>query len=135
MAGREMEGANERGRFKEFGLRCPCRQLVLPLLVLFVSSSPAVAENETSAHSAPGTLFETSDRCVACHNGLSTPTGEDVSIGVNWRASMMANSSRDPYWQAAVRRETMDHPKAAAAIEYVFVNASVEHYFVPFEVG
>ena len=43
--------------------------------------------------------------------------GEDVSIGVSWRASMMAHSSRDPYWQAAVRRETVDHPKHAAAIE------------------
>ncbi len=29
----------------------------------------------------------------------------------------MANSSRDPYWQTSVRRETMDHPKARAAIE------------------
>jgi hypothetical protein len=64
-----------------------------------------------------GHLFETSDRCMACHNGLITPSGEDVSIGFNWRASMMANSARDPYWQAAVRRETLDHPQAAAAIE------------------
>jgi hypothetical protein len=30
---------------------------------------------------------------------------------------MMANSSRDPYWQAGVRREIMDHPEAADAIE------------------
>jgi hypothetical protein len=30
---------------------------------------------------------------------------------------MMANSSRDPYWQAAVRRETIDHPAAVAKIE------------------
>jgi hypothetical protein len=30
---------------------------------------------------------------------------------------MMANSSRDPYWQAGVRRETLDHPKARAEIE------------------
>jgi hypothetical protein len=30
---------------------------------------------------------------------------------------MMAQSSRDPYWQAAVRRETIDHPTAAGAIE------------------
>ncbi len=29
----------------------------------------------------------------------------------------MANSSRDPYWQAAVRREAIDHPSAAAEIE------------------
>ena len=30
---------------------------------------------------------------------------------------MMANSARDPYWQGAVRRETIDHPESAAAIE------------------
>jgi len=31
--------------------------------------------------------------------------------------TMMANSARDPYWQAAVRREISDYPDAAAAIE------------------
>jgi len=61
--------------------------------------------------------FHTSDRCFACHNGLLTASGEDVSIGFDWRASMMANSSRDPYWQASVRRESLDHPRAQAAIE------------------
>ena len=64
-----------------------------------------------------GSHFQTSDRCVACHNGLSTPTGEDISIGVNWRTSMMANSGRDPYWISGVRRETIDHPSAATAIQ------------------
>lgn len=63
-------------------------------------------------------LFHTADRCMACHNGLVTPAGEDVSIGSDWRASMMAHAARDPYWQAAVRRETLDHPEAAAAIEH-----------------
>jgi hypothetical protein len=62
-------------------------------------------------------IFETSDRCLSCHNGLRTPAGEDVSIGASWRASMMANSSRDPYWQAGVRREVLDHPSAASAIQ------------------
>lgn len=62
-------------------------------------------------------MFRTSDRCVACHNGLKTKTGEDVSIGYDWRASIMANASRDPYWQSSVRRESMDHPMAKAAIE------------------
>jgi len=54
---------------------------------------------------------------MPCHNRLMSPAGEDVSIGINWRASIMGNSSRDPYWQAGVRRETMDHPTAAADIE------------------
>jgi len=62
-------------------------------------------------------IFATSDQCMACHNGLRTPSGEDVSIGASWRASMMANSSRDPYWQAGVRREVTDHPEAAQAIQ------------------
>jgi soluble lytic murein transglycosylase-like protein len=66
-------------------------------------------------HAVATALFETADRCMACHNGVSTSTGEDVSIGFDWRASMMANAARDPYWQAAVRRETLDHPGIAVA--------------------
>jgi hypothetical protein len=61
--------------------------------------------------------FQTSDRCFACHNNLFTPAGEDVSIGLTWRTTMMANSARDPYWQAGVRRETIDHPESKKAIE------------------
>jgi len=63
-------------------------------------------------------LFLSSDNCMACHNGMSTAKGEDVSIGVDWRASMMANAARDPYWQASVRREVRDHAGSAAAIEH-----------------
>ena len=66
---------------------------------------------------APPPLFATSDQCLACHNGMTTPSGEDVSIGFAWRGSMMANSARDPYWQAAVRRETVDYPAAASVIQ------------------
>jgi hypothetical protein len=76
--------------------------------------SPAV---DVTAVRTYGTHFETSDRCVACHNGLTTSTGEDISIGVNWRTSMMANAGRDPYWMAGVRREMMDHPTATAVIQ------------------
>jgi hypothetical protein len=62
-------------------------------------------------------LFHTSDRCIACHNGLTTSNGDDVSIGFDWRASIMANSSRDPYWQASVRRETIEHAPANRDIQ------------------
>jgi hypothetical protein len=61
--------------------------------------------------------FHTSDRCLACHNGLTTASGKDISIGFDWRASIMANSSRDPYWQGSVRRESIDHPESKADIE------------------
>lgn len=82
------------------------------------AASPQVARPAVRLPAGhPGTMFATSHECGACHNGLTTPAGEDVSIGVSWRASMMANSSRDPYWQAAVRREIMDHPDAAEEIE------------------
>lgn len=55
--------------------------------------------------------------CLACHNNLVTPVGEDVSIGASWRGSMMANSARDPYVLASVRREMTDHPHIAAEVE------------------
>jgi hypothetical protein len=71
--------------------------------------------NKVSAHDL--SLFSHSENCMACHNNLIAPGGEDVSIGVTWRSTMMANSARDPYWQAGVRRETIDHPKHAAAIQ------------------
>ncbi len=61
--------------------------------------------------------FQTSDRCVVCHNRLSTPAGEDISIGLAWQPTMMANAARDPYWHAGVRRETIDHPESRAGIE------------------
>jgi hypothetical protein len=77
----------------------------------------AAAASAADTHSELKPQFHTSDRCLACHNGLSTPSGDDVSIGFNWRASIMANSSRDPYWQASVRREDLDHPESKAEIE------------------
>ena len=61
--------------------------------------------------------FQTSDRCFACHNDMTTSSGRNFSIGLEWSASMMANSSRDPYWQGSVRRETIDHPESKAKIE------------------
>jgi hypothetical protein len=62
-------------------------------------------------------LFTTSMHCIACHSNVRAPSGEDISIGWQWRATMMANSARDPYWQAGIRRETMDHPAIKADIE------------------
>jgi hypothetical protein len=92
------------------------------LLLLTVIAAPAVRtqsreQPKNDPHIDFGAHFQTSERCLACHNGVTTETGEDVSIGFNWRTSMMANSARDPYWHAGVRRETIDHPTAKAAIE------------------
>jgi hypothetical protein len=105
------------------GSRRPSVSLfVAGVLVWFTSLILTAAVG--SAQPAPGhvrsgqdPIFQSADNCVACHNGLVTGSGEDVSIGLAWRASMMANSARDPYWQAAVRRETIDHPAAVDEIE------------------
>jgi hypothetical protein len=79
--------------------------------------SAAMVINSGAQEKALKPAFHTSDRCVACHNGLKTPSGGDVSIGFDWRTSIMANSARDPYWQASVRRESIDHPESKADIE------------------
>ena len=90
----------------------------LAVLTFFLCSARADDKKNDNKH-ASGTqpTFHTSDRCLACHNGLTTPSGKDISIGTDWRGSIMANSSRDPYWQASVRREGIDHPESKAAIE------------------
>jgi hypothetical protein len=103
------------------------RKLIKPLCVLvaggallfvpMAQSKPKAAPRAVEKVKGYGTHFQTSDRCVACHNGIVTPAGEDVSIGINWRTSMMGNAGRDPYWMAGVRRETIDHPMAAQAIQ------------------
>ncbi|MGM0611855.1 MAG: hypothetical protein ACQES5_12350, partial [Thermodesulfobacteriota bacterium] len=82
---------------------------------LFVLSNAAAAQKSAAADLPQ--LFATSDKCMACHNGLVTKTGQDVSIGFNWQSSMMAHSAKDPYWQASVRRETLAHPNAKKSIE------------------
>jgi hypothetical protein len=93
--------------------------VMLAVLMAALIGSVSEAQQPTTATpqgpSAP--LFQTSDTCLACHNGLTSPSGEDISIGFDWRATMMANASRDPYWHAGVRRETLDHPQARAVIE------------------
>src|SRR5262245_32696885 len=96
----------------------------LPLLLPLSLAAGALLVSSAAVPHPPGSripvvaeLFRTSDRCVGCHSGVVSPSGEDVSIGYDWRASMMANSARDPYWQAAVRREVTDHPESSAEIQ------------------
>jgi len=83
---------------------------LLPILLI-------AARGERGRDGKDLSLFTPSANCVACHNNLIAPSGEDVSIGSTWRSTLMANSSRDPYWQASVRRETIDHPTRAAEIQ------------------
>ncbi len=96
-----------------FRARIVC--LSAALLLWGLSAAAAPGPGRRGHKSMP--LFQTSDRCFPCHNSLTTPAGEDISIGLDWRPTLMANSARDPYWQAGVRRETIDHPESRAEIE------------------
>src|SRR5579859_1860840 len=96
----------------------PIAAAAVALLAVAVSSvSPQSRGQSEPEKPSIHPQFRTSDRCVACHNGIKTSSGEDISIGFQWSASIMANSSRDPYWQGSVRRESIDHPASQAAIE------------------
>jgi len=98
------------------------RSFVLLLILVLRSAAPG---NAADAVTAPGAasakpaqhMFVGSERCIACHSNLTAPSGQDISIGFQWRATMMAMSARDPYWRASVRRESIDHPTAIADIE------------------
>lgn len=62
-------------------------------------------------------LFATSGMCESCHghdpDGIASvsPLGEDVNVVDAWRSTMMANSSKDPYWRAKMRQEILTNPQ------------------------
>jgi hypothetical protein len=89
----------------------------LALLSAEQRATPAQATPRPVVVGDHKSLFVTSENCLACHNGLTTTRGEDISIANAWRPTMMANSARDPYWQASVRRETIDHPAVVEEIQ------------------
>jgi len=95
--------------------------VLLPWRIDDAPTAPTPTLRSATAVSAPADTtrvqFTTAGTCMGCHNGVVTSAGEDISFGSDWRASMMANSARDPYWHAAVRREVTDHPEAQAEIE------------------
>ena len=64
-----------------------------------------------------GSLFSGSGACSACHSNLQDQAGVDVSTERLWRASMLANAARDPYWQATVENEVASAPELRGVIE------------------
>ena len=75
------------GKLAAAGARC-----FPPLVFALLAVQPPQLEAQRVPDGEAPALFETADRCVACHNQLTSPSGEDVSIGLDWRASMMALS-------------------------------------------
>lgn len=64
-----------------------------------------------------GDYFAASGVCASCHTNLTDNRGRDISFDTAWRSTMMANSARDPYWRAGLRREVLSHPAAAEFIQ------------------
>lgn len=60
--------------------------------------------------------FSGSQNCAMCHNGIVDNQNKDVSIITDWSSTMMANSSRDPFWRAKVRSEMARHPELQTVI-------------------
>ncbi len=88
---------------------------VLPFFAVVAMHEPAAVQDLAPTADQP--VFATSEQCIACHSNIVDDDGADISIGHAWRATMMANSARDPYWQAGVRRELMDNPGLGSTIE------------------
>jgi hypothetical protein len=66
--------------------------------------------------------FVTSEACAQCHSSgdpdvLRDSSGHDVSPPTLWRASMMANAARDPFYLAQTSYELSLRPSAKDAIE------------------
>lgn len=74
-------------------------------------------------YSAPGlpsktnSLFATSGTCTLCHQNMQDQAGNNVSTDTLWRGAMMANASRDPYWQASVKSQLINVPSLEDEIE------------------
>lgn len=75
-------------------------------------------------------LFAGSGECLLCHNSIMNASGESIGIVSDWRSTMMANSSKDPFWRAKVSHETIENPSHAEDLEDVCTkcHAPVGHF-------
>lgn len=61
--------------------------------------------------------FSGSGNCAMCHSGRTDSVGQDVSMDRQWRSTMMANSAKDPLWQAKISSEVVRNPALREIIE------------------
>ena len=81
------------------------------------SESASPSSGDTSLAAAQNDWFSTAATCDSCHQDIHDRTGRDVSQAENWRATMMANAARDPYYLASVSLELVEAPEYADAIQ------------------
>ncbi len=68
-------------------------------------------------------LFAASGVCVDCHgydtSGVASvdALGNDINVVDDWRATMMGNAAKDPFWRAKVSHEVLLHQQHKEIIE------------------
>ncbi len=92
------------------------KSLNKPIYCITILTTAVISLTAAAQEQAKPT-FVGSDKCISCHSNMVDSLGNVQSIGHAWRASMMALSAKDPYWQAAVRREIADRPHLQKEIE------------------
>ena len=79
-----------------------------------------------TGHALPdtsNTYFAASGKCTDCHgtdtSGIANfdDNHHDINNVEYWRATMMANSAKDPFWRAKVRHEILVNPAHQAVLE------------------
>ncbi len=92
-------------------------QRLFALTALAGAALLAISVSMAQEATDKGPNFVTSDQCIGCHSNMVTASGKELSIGHTWRASLMAQAAKDPYWMAGVRREIADRPHMQEEIE------------------
>jgi hypothetical protein len=78
--------------------------------LLAVANNTVLSSFTTADFSGPGI-------CDNCHIGLKDRSGTDVSMPTHWRSTLMANSGKDPFFQAKVSSELKRMPSLKAVID------------------
>jgi hypothetical protein len=95
--------------------------LALSWLILTASLDPFASLGAAKLSDYTTDRFSGAANCAFCHdqwrNGLTDKRGNDVSIATDWRATMMAHSSKDPLWRAVMEAEVTENPSLRGFIE------------------
>ncbi|MEJ2594614.1 MAG: T9SS type A sorting domain-containing protein [bacterium] len=108
----------------------PLKKLIYPVLILTALIALSVVHAQqmncsrqidlTDGLELPlgyNALFAGSGECMLCHNSITDAMGNSIGILDDWRSTMMANASKDPFWRAKVSHETLVNPGHSEVLE------------------
>jgi hypothetical protein len=94
-----------------------------PVLIPLLCGLKFLSAQSLPLPTSESSLFTGSANCNNCHvsgggvNVLKDSLGNDLTPAKFWRSTMMANSAKDPYWQAKVEAEVNENPHLKSQIE------------------